>query len=445
MAIQRLDLTPTPHPIGEALGTGLEALAAHKMQQLQRHTMQAQTARGLQALGFSPQQAGAYAQLDPNLLQLVVKQHLEQPSQQAFAQGLQAILGGGGQPTVDTMSTVDNRMESTAQPSPRIPTEGELLGQKIFGNLERIDQVPSTTSTRLPQAAPKLPGQPSTQPRIKIPAGLKPQQALQLAQLGLQKQAVTQKEEAAQRKFDKQLAAKEQQQAQKETLPYYNKVLEEDKAAKKIDMDTDRMIKLIEKGKLPNPVWYKTLKDIEDIPAHYKLGGIGAGAIAGYKFGGVPGAVAGAGLATFLEGVAGAARWLQKTPDIEEFEKLSANFISGAKAVFGSGRLTDQDLKAFLLTVPQLSNSDAGKKAIIRNIKLMNEASHVRAKAMKSIIEANNGRRPANLEILVERIVEPELDRIAQEFTQETRKEVTANRTPGITDDDVLAAYLRSE
>lgn len=392
--------------ISESIGRGLEALTQHKMHQMQ----QQKTASALQSLGISPQLAA----LDPRILQQVVHQKLQEPSQMAFAQGLQALLGGS-QP---------QQMNGAPQsiPSRQQISEGELLGQKIFGT----SPTPSSEGERLGRAIfgnnPPITAHQSMQQNQQnpqrqqppIPAGLNAQQANQLAQLGLKKQIAERKENKKEQQLAKQESIKLQEQADRETLPYYQEMLKEDKSAKKIDLLTGRMEKLIEKG-VPNPLFYKTFKDLEDSVNPLYAGG--AGAAAGLKLGGIGGAVLGGLLGLGLKPLITAARYgqMKLNPTAEEFEKLSAEFISGAKAIFGS-RITDADLRAFMLTVPQLSNTKAGKESIIRNIQLMNKAVHLRSDAMKEIIKENKGHRPIDLAIQVEERIAPTLDKLAQEF-----------------------------
>lgn len=433
MAIQQLNLTPTPHPLGEAIGSGLEQLASHKMQQIQRGYQSQRTAKGLQALGFSPEQASSYSHLDPHILDLVVRQRLQEPSQQAFAQGLQSILGGAPQePGMERFEFANNQSQQQPQLTP-----GEMIGRDIFGTTKRMSDVP--TRGMQPQLQQEI--APRKQSGLSIPPGLNAQQATQLAQLALQKKAVTQKEESTQRKFEKKQEVDRQKQIDKETLPLYNEVLAKHKAAKDSDIIVNRMLKKAEEGKLPDSVYYKQLKDLEEAATPGKGAALGAtsggsigggiGGAIGLGLGGPVGAAIGGAIGTGVGTLTGALAGLaysqrtvakigelrQKYPDIEEFEKDSASFIRNAKAIFGN-RITDMDLKAFMATIPTIMNSDAGKKAIIKNMKIANEADHVQYKVMKQILEENGGRRPENFAILLSDRTEKELDRLANEFKE---------------------------
>ena len=106
MAIQRLDLTPTPHALGESLGSGLgrglETLANSKMKQILKNSQDQQTAKGLEALGFSPDQSKAYAGFDPRILNTIVKQKGDEPNNQLYLDALNMGKAGQGYQTNNT-------------------------------------------------------------------------------------------------------------------------------------------------------------------------------------------------------------------------------------------------------------------------------------------------------------------------------------------------------
>lgn len=198
----------------------------------------------------------------------------------------------------------------------------------------------------------------------------------------------------------------EQIRIDKETEPYYKEVLAKEESAKNGDIRLNKMEKLIKKGGLPISAIYNVLKNLEEVPPSH------AGTAGGYLFGPIGAAIGGliSPIATVLRGIQ-----RRTSPNTEEFEKLSADFVKEAKAIFGS-RITDADLKAFMNTIPNLSQSDEGKLKIIQNVKSFNDAARIKAKALKQIIKENGGKRPANLQILVEERAKPELDKLSQEF-----------------------------
>ena len=182
------------------------------------------------------------------------------------------------------------------------------------------------------------------------------------------------------RHFETKLKVAEQKEADKETLPYYKEITKEAVSAKNNDKRLDRMEQLINAGKLAGP---KTNALIDT--AAKGIFGIGID----------------------LSGLQNA--------DTQEFNKISKDFLKEAKSIFGA-RLTDTDVKFFLQTVPTLLNSDEGKRRVIFNLKSFNEAAKIRKQVADEIIEQNNGRRPRNLDSLVEKAAGSQLDFIASKF-----------------------------
>jgi hypothetical protein len=106
--------------------------------------------------------------------------------------------------------------------------------------------------------------------------------------------------------------------------------------------------------------------------------------------------------------------WLD--PNSQEFIKLTTDFARDAKNVFGS-RLAAREVDLLLKTVPSLfDQDDAGRRAVINLRKLVNDAAKVRYDTMRSIIKANGGNTPANLEEIVEESAAPQLDAISERF-----------------------------
>lgn len=206
-----------------------------------------------------------------------------------------------------------------------------------------------------------------------IPEGLTEGQTSTLAKLGLQQQQHRENIALKKEQFEKTASQREQSEINKETQKFYEETNKKRKAAKVNDQRLGRMETLINEGNLQNPVLYGALKKVGlDIPA-------------------------------------------LQSANSQEFVKLTTDFLRNAKDVFGS-RVTNYDAQAFLKTVPELSQSDEGKKRIIRNMRLLDKGEQLRGQAQDSIIKENGGKRPRNLESLVEERVAPELDALAQQF-----------------------------
>ena len=200
---------------------------------------------------------------------------------------------------------------------------------------------------------------------------LKPEHRLKIAEMQQRKELANQR-----------VTASQQKEIDKETLPVYKEVLKAAKGVHDTEKTLTRMEKLIDSGKLSSPVFHSLLKT-----AAHGLFGIGVDL-------------------HFLE-----------SPESAEFTKLSNSFIKNAKNIFGS-RITDNDLKAFMQTVPSLLQNDEGKHRIIHNIRVENKAAEIRKNALDEILRENRGRRPGDLESQIEERAGKQLDALAQEFSE---------------------------
>lgn len=80
--------------LGTGLGQGLQYLAEHKLNTLLGEKKRKSTLGGLEALGFNPEEAESVSYLSPEIQNQIIKQKIQQPNQEAYAQALQSILGG---------------------------------------------------------------------------------------------------------------------------------------------------------------------------------------------------------------------------------------------------------------------------------------------------------------------------------------------------------------
>lgn len=209
----------------------------------------------------------------------------------------------------------------------------------------------------------------------------------------------------------KKLQAAEQRQVNKEVFPYITKLQDQASGAKEGDLRLKKMEKLIQSGKLNSPGFSSLLKTFKK-GIHIPMFGGGAH-------------IPGIDLTSLL------------TPESQEFDKLSSDFIKNAKDVFGS-RITDRDLDYFLQTIPNLSQTNQGKAAVIRNLQLMNQGVQVKSRAARELLKYYKGRPPIDFKDQVERLAEPSLNKIAEEFEQILPQDNTAGtRTVPV---DVLGA-----
>lgn len=295
--------------LGTGLGEGLQMLAQRKLNDLMQAKQLNQASHGLESIGYSPEQAKQLAGLDPVIQREIVKQKLLAPSQEAYAQIL-GHLSGGGQP--GGAST---------------PMEG----------------LNSLTA----------------------------HQAEKLATLSQQERHFREKQQAAEKKLESQ----EKISSQKESKEIRSTITNAAKTAKENNQRLDRMEEINNKGELSSGLFYSGLKTFGlDIPA-------------------------------------------LKSADAQEFEKLTYDFLRTARNIFGS-RVTNFDVNAMLKMLPTLEQSQEGRKRIINNLKISNQAAIVRDEAMKKIIKDSKGNIPFDLETQIEEMVGPELDKLAEKFKQ---------------------------
>lgn len=183
------------------------------------------------------------------------------------------------------------------------------------------------------------------------------------------------------------MSFKKQKATDIDTKKYFDETMNAGKAARDNDMRLNRMEELLDKkdfmggNRLTPSILYSTLETVNK-----GLWGVGLN----------------------LKGAL-------LTRDAQEFEKLTSDFAKGVKEIFGS-RLSTREVELYMKTIPNLAQSDAGKRAVIKNWKIMNQAALIRKKAMAEAIDMNDGMRPANLQMIVEKKVGPKLDRLARSF-----------------------------
>ena len=316
------------------------------------------------------------------LAQSNLQNMLAQKQQQQTQRGLLAL--GFDSERASALSGLDPQsLREVIKSQQRAPQEEAFA--EALNQLLGVSQKPSVTDQQVTD------GQPISEQKA-LPR-LTEQQAAKLADLQFKKEKsireerkITAKKEEEERKA---LQVKEAEVA-KETLPTYKELNKEYKSAINNDTRLDRIETLTKQGKLGKPLFNSLLKTLSK-----GIGGFGID----------------------LTGL--------MTADAQELDKLSTDFIREAKDIFGS-RLTDADLKAFLRIIPTLSQSNSGRMRIIHNMRLFNAGIKVRKKAMDSVISENNGKRPFNLDQLIEERSIDELNDLAQVFEKTRPREGTA-------------------
>lgn len=428
---------------GAGLGQGIHEAANRRLSQLNERDRRSELSKLLQATNkYSPEESNLIAALgDKNFLQAAeMFQGGKKKSKELIAQ-----VNGPSQ-----SESLINRLNELKQNRPQEISQQDLLKSLQQNNLSGLQPTPEAsydiskiTPQQLIEQASAMGRALSPQEIDKVTNKLQAIQAdkgqldqLQKdinehiqGQMAQQPQSLTQRlkepkteqsfyrkpitesQRLAREKFELAQKEKEQEKSKvketSESRKFYQTVENEGKAAKNADIRLDRMETLIKKGNLPSSTWHRTFKALSEV------GGEGGIPIVGPLIGILANPIGGAGLS------------VQRaiSSDVEEFEKLSADFIKDAKNYF-PGRVTNTELESFLRTIPTLSQSDQGKAAIIENMRSFNKIAQLRSKAARDIVKINGGKKPEDLDILVDETIAPQLDKMSEEFRTRINKKI---------------------
>lgn len=430
--------------IGKALGQGLGALAHHKLDSLTKRHYE----KDLIKKGVSPHVAGIVSLMNPNERENFFKSDFNfnalehtQPETKNLSRSERKEEKHREQDERDFLKQkrIDEhdqkKQEQKSQISKRYEGEPLQVEQKQFNpqDMRIPGQIPGvqdvlrslTGSQQQQQQAPQQQIQQQASVAENTPGGefserfgqAAAQQQQQQAQLQQKEQQQMQQRELAESQIKKKLdpeevklrnqlfleqrkAAHKLEQYErekndkevKESKDWLKETNKKSRGLKENNARLERMEKLVESGKLDSPGFASAL----DTVAH--------------GFWGV-----GINLKHLLN------------PESQEFEKLSNDMLSGIQDIFGS-RILKTEVDTFLKTIPTLSQSNEGKQAVIENLKLLNDAKLAQDRTAKEIIAQNDGKVPADLELLVDERMESILDEFHDKFVNQMHKPVKNNK-----------------
>jgi len=386
------------YKLGQGLGSAVSGLLQNKLNVM----LQSKNEQHLRNAGYGSQEAQFLSQYhqDPQL-QMQLAQRLQGSDMQQTAspaqsvpalQQLQTLLSSPGQSAGMQNALRALGVEGAFAPSRTVTgqlTNGQTEQQPQQDRLAQslLQSVQQRDVDRLQNKLPQIPGLNLKGNKAEQMAAQQPVlqqvQQPQIPQQTIADTLRTPQVTPAQQLQKEKLTVAEQNRVSKETKPFFDEVLKEGNVASKSNKRLSRIEEINEKGYLGIPVLNSIAKTISN-------------------------GVFGIGLD--LSGL--------MTADAQELDKLSTDFIKDAKDFFGT-RLTDADLKAFIRTIPTLSQSQEGRRRVISNLRSFNDAAILKEDAMKKIVKANGGKRPENLQLLVEEIVAPQLEQMAQKFKEQ--------------------------
>lgn len=388
MGLSILNTGPTTgEKFGQALATGLSSLAEGKLAQIKQRNQRSSFEDILKTINpnLKPEEAtklsGAISRMSPEDRAQFSKGLSQQWVEKSFQDNLSNEFGMGEQ--TDSSQGVDQlrqakqqqvlpeRDEFTPPPPPAMKPidEGFQKAKTSVNTQENVSKKDNLVSVAKDLIKSGYP----------MPKNGKEKTELFKA---AQKQMIEDRKLAHK---ERQLDREDQRDIDKETLPVYQEVLKQGKVAAH------------EK---------KVLNRVKELMKHGDFGGAKFNAL----------------MDTVSHGVFGFGIDLNslKTADAQELDKLSVEFLPKAKDIFGA-RVTDLDLKTYLKGIPTSSQSLEGMDRVVNNMEIFNIAGELRPKAMMEIIAENGGKRPRDLELLIEERISPELDRLSAEFRENAK------------------------
>ncbi len=424
--------------LAKNIGTGLQSLANYKLQQMHKSKETEENYNFLKTI-YPEHVAKALASQPEKTRNEFLKNFEANPNYKSQEQqpSEQAQVAGGFKPDIpeDQLKSFVDYLNSPDSPddfSELMKSQQEQQKPQMPGAENLIPQLKQQQPGNIPTEAPKsmAPIQPQVPAPVAAPIG---QSSAPISAPAENEPAVIRRGSGANGQLTPKdvikFAREDQKLADAETKKYYDNLLALDDAA---DASLKRLSKIEnlvdKKGGLPISTFYKLFNKLEEQSA---TSGAATGAALGGLIGlaggpispgtipaaSLTGAAIGGSVGALLSPVATLLKSGQTfiSPNTEEFEKLSNDFVREAKSIFGS-RITDQDLQTFMSLVPTLSQTDNGKRAIIKNMRNFLKANQVKAKNMKRVIHANGGHRPYDLPLMVEELSKPELDKLAKQF-----------------------------
>jgi hypothetical protein len=376
--------------MGSSIGSGLNALIQTKLGELQKKS-------GLSAI-MPVEQAEQFSKLPDNILAKILPTQMKNMQQtKERANFLNYLMDKNQDNQPDQIGI--NQINPDEQ-----AIQGMLPSQQANSQLEQImNQIgistPSSITSPLMKAFKPIDKQvegqsiyqegkyQTTQPKKQLnqptdeSKKILREVALQSLASGMTTKEAFQQGLNAQKEYNAQ-KYKEQKDIDQETKDIYKKTNEDYKTEYIAgNRRLNRMEDLVKKGKLDSPAWSSLLDGVEKL-----------------SFGRAN--------LDFL-----------RSPDSQEFKKLSTEFLKNARALFGS-KITQGEIELFMKSIPTLNLTREGKLRVMRNMKIYNEATGLRKKSMDSLIQENNSRRPRDLDSLIEERVAPQLNKLGDMFKE---------------------------
>lgn len=262
------------------------------------------------------------------------------------------------------------RQQSQQQPSSQPSGFQNFMGQ--IGQSSGVAQIPQ--QQQQPIAQPTRAQQPVDSMQLLSRAFESPAIRFQREKMQTETPALIEKKLSREQR-GKESEAIRKENAFKATSKFREETQNLEKGAIDSDMRLGKLYNLAKKGELIHPLAYSALKKLGmDVPAFMSA-------------------------------------------DTQQFDELVTNFLRDAKSIFGS-RVTNYEMATFIKSIPSLQNTDEGKMKIIKNLKIYNAATKIRAQEMRKIMKENNNIPPLDLREQLEERIGGKLDKLSKLFAE---------------------------
>lgn len=127
--------------------------------------------------------------------------------------------------------------------------------------------------------------------------------------------------------------------------------------------------------------------------------------------------------------------WLLN-PNAEEYAALQKEFLKDLRPIFG-GRITEEQMKQFMFSIPRLNNSSEGRKRIANNLKIIYDAKKLKSQVLMDTIEKHkNDKDMTSLDVTIEstKRLKKQQGKLANKFKSDLKKSVPVVKTVSSTD-----------
>ena len=108
-------------------------------------------------------------------------------------------------------------------------------------------------------------------------------------------------------------------------------------------------------------------------------------------------------------------------PGSSLFKKMGATFLQDLKSVFPGGKITNQEMDAWLAGVPNLLQTKEGRAQLYEVLGAANKGAAITQSVRDSIIERNGDKEPKNLRSLTLKESKPQIDKLQNKLVEDIR------------------------